>query len=448
VLAPRVVLDRDPKAHLRGLKTIPQVALIADPCIECGFCEPVCPSHDLTTSPRQRIALRREMLRQPIDASSGSPSKPKSVLDELVADYGYDAVDTCAGDSTCALACPVGIDTGEWMKEFRHERHTRREERVAERTAAHFGALERGARLALGAAQKLPDGLLTGTTHLLRSAVNPDLVPEWLPGTPGPARGPVPETRRAGAAAVYFTACVNRIFGPSGTPEDGDGSVTAAVVALSERAGRPVWLPGDLTGSCCATIWHSKGYERGNTLMANRTIEQAWDWTDGGKLPLIVDASSCTLGLLREVLPYLTDENRERHDKLEILDAVQWADRELLPRLTVHRRRASMVVHPTCSTRHLDLVDVLRRLAEACAERVDVPVWAECCGFAGDRGFLHKELTESATARERDEIAQNTYEAYVSANRTCELGMEHATGRPFRSVLVDLEWATRAKITS
>ncbi|MFE2650525.1 FAD-linked oxidase C-terminal domain-containing protein, partial [Streptomyces sp. NPDC059346] len=95
VLAPRVVLDRDPRAHLRGLKTIPKVEAVADPCIECGFCEPTCPSKDLTTTPRQRIVLRREMMRQ----ADGSP-----VESGLLDAYGYDAVDTCAGDSTCKPA--------------------------------------------------------------------------------------------------------------------------------------------------------------------------------------------------------------------------------------------------------------------------------------------------------------------------------------------------------
>ncbi|MFE3650758.1 FAD-binding and (Fe-S)-binding domain-containing protein, partial [Streptomyces sp. NPDC059152] len=133
ILAPRVLLDRDPRAHLHGLKTIPQVEAVADPCIECGFCEPTCPSGDLTTTPRQRIVLRREMLRQP----------PRSAVGDALLDaYGYDAVDTCAGDSTCKLACPVGIDTGALMKDFRHRRHTPREERIAESTARHFGAVE------------------------------------------------------------------------------------------------------------------------------------------------------------------------------------------------------------------------------------------------------------------------------------------------------------------
>ncbi|MYV65542.1 4Fe-4S dicluster domain-containing protein, partial [Streptomyces sp. SID2131] len=148
VLAPRVILDRDPQAHLRGLKTIPAVERIADPCIECGFCEPTCPSHDLTTTPRQRIVLRREMLRQ----NDGSPVETR-----LLEEYGYDAVDTCAGDSTCALACPVGIDTGALMKEFRHERHSPGEERIAALTAKNFRAVEASARLAVAAADRLGD---------------------------------------------------------------------------------------------------------------------------------------------------------------------------------------------------------------------------------------------------------------------------------------------------
>ena len=51
------------------------------------------------------------------------------------ASYGYDAIDTCAGDSTCKIACPVGIDTGAMMKAFRHQRHSAREERNADLAA-------------------------------------------------------------------------------------------------------------------------------------------------------------------------------------------------------------------------------------------------------------------------------------------------------------------------
>ncbi|OEU96816.1 FAD-binding and (Fe-S)-binding domain-containing protein [Streptomyces nanshensis] len=441
VLAPRVLLDRDPKAHLRGLKSIPQVEAVADPCIECGFCEPTCPSGDLTTTPRQRIVLRREMLRQPARSA---------VSENLLESYGYDAVDTCAGDSTCALACPVGIDTGAMMKDFRHRRHSPREERNAERAARRFAVVERSARLAVAAADGLRrrvlprrgERLLESLTGAARKTVRPDLVPEWLPQIPAAAAKHLPATDRSGAAAVYYPACVNRIFGE---PDGYEGpSLPQSVVIVSARAGRPVWIPEDVVGTCCATIWHSKGYEAGNRLMANRIVEAAWRWTDGGELPLVVDASSCTLGIGEEVVPYLTPANRKLHERLTVTDSVAWAAQELLPRLTVERRTGSAVLHPTCSMQHLGGSEQLRAVAEACAEEVVVPVDTRCCGFAGDRGMLHKELTESATAREAAEVTARDFDAYLSANRMCEVGMDHATGgRGYRSVLLELERATR-----
>ncbi|WP_327223523.1 FAD-binding oxidoreductase [Streptomyces platensis] len=433
ILAPRVLLDRDPRAHLRGLKTLPRVEARADPCIECGFCEPACPSGDLTTTPRQRIVLRREMLRQP----AGSP-----VTAALLDAYGYDAVDTCAGDSVCQLACPVGIDTGALMKDFRHRRHTPREEWIAAQSARRFKAVEQAARLAVAAADRIGERLLRPVTGAARKAVRPDLVPEWLPRMPGAAPRTRPVTRRVGAAAVYYPACVNRIFGP---PAGFPGlSLPEAVVAVSRRAGRPVWIPPDVAGTCCATIWHSKGYRRGTEVMANRIVEAAWGWTAGGRLPLVVDASSCTLGLAHEVAPYLTPGNRALHKELTVVDSVVWAAEELLPRLETVRAVGSAVLHPTCAMQHLGDAPQLRRVAEACAREVVVPDDVGCCAFAGDRGMLHRELTESATAKEAAEVTARHFDAHLSANRMCEVGMDHATaGRGYHSVLQALELATR-----
>lgn len=436
VLAPRILLDRDPRAHLRGLKTIPRVEARADPCIECGFCEPTCPSGDLTTTPRQRIVLRREMTRQ----QPGSP-----VLDGLLDAYGHDAVDTCAGDSTCKLACPVGIDTGALMKDFRHRRHSAREERTAALAARRFATVETAVRLAVAAAAKITDrvgdGLLEAVTGAARRAVRPDLVPQWLPQIPGAAARRLPVTPRVGAAAVYYPACVNRIFGgPDGRPGP---SLPEAVVAVSQRAGKPVWIPRDVHGTCCATIWHSKGYEAGNRVMANRIVEAAWGWTAGGRLPLVVDASSCTLGIAHEVVPYLTDDNRALHAELTVVDSVVWAADELLPHLEIRRTTGSAVLHPTCSMRHLGDEAQLFAVAAACTDEVVVPDDAGCCAFAGDRGMLHPELAASATAREAAEVTARSFDAHLSANRMCEVGMDRATGRSYYSALLELEHATR-----
>ncbi|HEY5837245.1 FAD-binding and (Fe-S)-binding domain-containing protein, partial [Streptomyces sp.] len=182
ILAPGVVLDQDPRGHLRGLKTVPAIEAAADPCIECGLCEPVCPSRDLTTTPRQRIVLRREMARQGAD----SP-----VLRELLAAYGHDAVDTCAGDALCATACPVGIDTGALMRDLRRARHSRAEERAAALLATHGRTAERAVRAALAAADSVRrlagDRPPTATAAPARDVPRPGQIPRWLPELPGAA---------------------------------------------------------------------------------------------------------------------------------------------------------------------------------------------------------------------------------------------------------------------
>ena len=442
ILGEGVLFTDDPQAHLRNLKDIPSVHRELDPCIECGFCEPVCPSRDLTTTPRQRIALRREMARQE-DAGSG-----RRVQLELIDQYAYAAVDTCAGDGSCALACPVDIDTGAAMKELRHARHTPRAERVALLLARRWAMAERVARgllrVARLAASITGDAPLRFVSILARRVGGPELVPEWLPSTPGPApRVPRTAVQREQAVAVYFPGCINRIFGaPPGAAEA--TTVTGAIVALAELAGVGLWVPPDIAGSCCATVWHSKGYQDANVHAANDVVERLWKWSDSGRLPVIVDASSCTLGLVREVVPYLYGVNHERHRALRFVDAVTWARSELLPRLTIRQRVSRAVLHPTCSMRHLGIVGDLRTLTEAFADQVVEPITATCCGFAGDRGFLHRELTESATRAEATEVAVCGGDLHVSGNRPCELAMQHTTGEIYESAIVALERATRA----
>jgi hypothetical protein len=102
---------------------------------------------------------------------------------------------------------------------------------------------------------------------LARAVVSKELVPSWPPNMPAAAKAQLPKTSRQGAAGVYFTACVNRIFGRM--PGEGrKPSLQEAMIAVSARAGLPLWLPEDIGGHCCATIWHSKGYREGNSIMA------------------------------------------------------------------------------------------------------------------------------------------------------------------------------------
>ena len=103
-----------------------------DKCIECGFCEPICPSKNLSFTPRQRIAGRREISRRMVGGRGEAPLK------RLVRSYRYQGMDTCAADGLCSTLCPVGIDTGKMIKALREEAHGQLANRVADWTADHF----------------------------------------------------------------------------------------------------------------------------------------------------------------------------------------------------------------------------------------------------------------------------------------------------------------------
>jgi D-lactate dehydrogenase len=427
VLAPGVVLNRDPGVHLRNLKTTPEIEEAATTCVECGFCEPVCPSRDLTTTPRQRIVLRREMARQ----AAGSP-----LLKALEQEYEYDGLDTCAADGSCRLACPLGIDTGALVKELREEQHTPRAEALALRGAKSWGAVEKASRVGLRVGGPL-------ARHTKRGA-----------GLPPAASGKLPATRREGAAAAYVPSCTNRIFGNAADgPKTGDigafsahrrsSSLAEAMVEVSARAGLPVWIPAEVAGSCCGLPWGSKGFGDAHRHKANEMVERLWRWSGEGELPVVIDAASCTHAIAEPGDGVLSEENAERLAKLQILDSVAWAHDHLLPRLEIARRVESATVHPTCATRQMGLAPRLRSLANALAEDVYVAPSATCCGFAGDRGFSHPELTAAATADQAAELSGRHLDAHLCSNRTCEIGLSRATGKPYESFVFLLEELTR-----
>ena len=400
VLGPGVILNDDPACHLKNLKMTPKIEEEGgvDLCVECGFCEPVCPSRDLTTTPRQRIVLRREMARQPAD----SP-----VLHALLDQFEYDGIQTCAADGTCALACPLGIDTGTLIKTFRAQEHTPHAQRAGLATAKRWATVERLSRAGLRARPVSKALSAAG-----RALLSDELVPAWPDEMPPPAPSKLPVTRREGAAAIYLPACINRIFGPS-LPE--------ALVRVSARAGLPLWIPDDVAGHCCAVPWSSKGLTEGADWMARHTAEAVRRWVGGDSLPVVMDASSCTHGL-HAIL-----------DGVEVLDSVEWVHDRVLPKLELSRKAGAVAVHPPCSVRHLSLVPKLRRVAEAMADEAVLPTTATCCGMAGDRGLLHPELPRSATRPQAAEVDSDRFDAHVSCNRTCEIGLEQGTGRGYRS---------------
>ncbi len=430
ILNPGVLLTDDASAHTRDLKPVVPIEEEADRCVECGYCEPVCPSRDLTLTPRQRIVLRR-------DLALARERGDRETAAAIVEAYDYEGLATCAADGMCVTTCPVGINTGDLVRRLRAEQVGPVEDAVWGMAAGHWETATRAASTAVTVAGALPPPLPRATTAAARAVVGTDRVPSYRPELPrrGGRRRHAGGRGLTGAAtaAVYLPSCMHTMFGPDGAPGETEG-VGAALTVLAQRAGVRLVVPDDAASLCCATPFSSKGMTTATEDMHRRVREVlgAASARHGG-VPVIVDAASCTEG----VRGAMADA------EVEVIDAVTFARRVLLPRLDVTSPVRSVTVHPTCSTTHLGATDDLVAVAAACADEVVLPTDWGCCGYAGDRGMLHPELTAAATRPEAAEVGARATAWYVSANRTCELGMVAATGRPYRHVLELLAAATR-----
>lgn len=428
LLNPGVLLNEDPTSHIANLKVTPSVETEVDRCVECGYCEPVCPSKDLTLTPRLRIVLRREMA----DAEAAGD---QALLKSLRDDYQYDGVDTCAVDGMCATVCPVSIDTGDLTRRLRNEKQNAITQAGWNLAAKRWGSFTIVGGFVMNMAHKLPARLVTGGSRVARRFVGKDIVPLWERYLPAGGSSRVAKNDSK-AEVVYFIACIGTMFGPA----YGSLGVSKAFLALCERAGVGVLTPDGISGMCCGTPWKSKGLSLGYDEMRERVLPILWEASDHGRIPVVVDAASCTEGL--ELMVRSTDE---RFAELRIIDAVQFADEHLMSNLVVTAKIGSIAIHPTCSSTHLGTNDALLRVAGAFADETVVPDDWSCCAFAGDRGMLHPELTSSATKREAAAIQSRHFDAYASTNRTCELGLTRATGRDYEHLLETLERATRPK---
>jgi D-lactate dehydrogenase len=239
------------------------------------------------------------------------------------------------------------------------------------------------------------------------------------------------------------------MFGPS---EAGPG-VRESFVQICVRAGITLSYPAELPDLCCGTPWRSKGMKAGYVEMTSRVLPALWLASEQGTLPVVCDAASCTEGLRQMLESELSTAatvttvttvtaGGGRYAALRVVDAVEFVEETVLPKLSLTRRIGAMALHPTCSSTRMGLNDSLRAVAAAVADTVTVPDSWGCCAFAGDRGLLHPELTASATAAQAAELATGHFDAFASCNRTCELGMTRATGEQYRHVVELVEWAS------
>ena len=244
ILNPDVILSGNPQLHIQNLKQIPQVNPLIDACIECGFCEKVCPSKNLSLTPRQRIASLRDF----------SPKMPK--------DFQYRGVDTCAKTGLCEMACPVGINTGELMGAMLAARRKSWQKKIASWIGQYFGLISR-----------------------------------WF-YSPSPC--PLPQGQRD-SCVIYFPSCGERLL------DKHAAQFQTSLRAIFNQLGMALII-ADPANLCCGLAFKSKGFPDVAATKHTELKAYLDQLSENGKIPILTETASCIEDLpLRDVLDYLAD---------------------------------------------------------------------------------------------------------------------------------------------
>jgi D-lactate dehydrogenase len=421
LLNPGVLINDNPHVHLENLKPLPQAHEIVDKCIECGFCEVMCPSKDLTTTPRQRIAVTREIAR--LRAAGGRGER----LARLSGDYVYFGERTCATDGLCATTCPVSIDTGEHTKFLRANGRGTFAAMGARWAAGHFGAVTAGVRsglAAMGAARSALGEPAVRAASKGARALSGGLLPLWNRAMPRKAGAVAFRDAASGSAkkVVYFPSCVVRSMGPA--PGDGDQrDLHEAMLSLLSKAGYDVLFPKAVRDLCCGMPFGSKGFHEEAEKKRAELESALLACSRNGEYPVLFDTSPC-----------LYTMKRKKDPRLNLYEPVEFLHAFLLDALEFRKVPGTVAIHVTCSSIKMGLSEKFVAVARACAEKVVVPSRVGCCGVAGDRIFRFPELSESALSELAAGLPDDCRSGY-SNSRTCEIGLTLASGRPYQSIV-------------
>ena len=425
VLNPGVMINSDPECFMENIKQLPEFGAElgyahADKCMECGYCEHVCPTRESTLTPRQRLQARRIIVSRP----------------ELEKEYRFIGQQSCCSDGSCQMPCPMHINTGTITDAVRTRTNPRLFKDALSFTAKDFGPFESSIRSILKAAvltEKVisPYPLIWASDFMHKVYSQ---VPHWSRHFPMPAKIHWQET--AAPDYLYFPACVTRIFGGSTLHKD---DLITVIMRIASRAGIRVSLPREMHGLCCSQIWSHKGDPKGHAITVNKTVERFYELSDSGRIPIFCDTSSCTHTLLRDMEASLTEENKRKYAALKIMDITEWLLTVAMPRLKVTKPKGTVLLHPTCAARIIGVDGIMREIAQKCAREVVVPLDCQCCGAAGDRGFMFPKIAGIAVKEEKADIAGRQFDGCYSLARTCEISMTDTIGRPYEPLayLVD-----------
>ncbi|MGX3098157.1 FAD-binding and (Fe-S)-binding domain-containing protein [Helicobacter sp. 23-1046] len=430
LLNPDVIISDDATIFKKNLKSAPKNLLnlpenseMINRCMECGFCEKNCPSREIALTPRERIAVLREITRLLEDGK-------KYEADALLSEYEYFGNETCATCSSCLALCPLGIDTANVAFELRVAM-SGKTQKIAQKIYNNFSAIlgvARGGlriyRVASVIFGEFWISKITGALHKL--SANLPFTPPFMPRANGYTL--TNKGENLPDKVVYFTSCMNRIFAPNAKQRD-KRPLQEVVESICAKAKIGVIYPQKIKQMCCGKMFEDyESIKAQNMAFLESELQKA---TEDGKYAIITDHSSCFYSTIAQF--------RDRYKVYDISEFIL----SISDKLAWSKVDSPLLVHRLCLLKKLGKDSAIVEVAKLCSNDVRVVKSFECCGFAGKKGFFTPELNKSSTAHLADESATNIIG--VSSSSTCEIGLCAYSESRFQSVAYMVDKATSAK---
>jgi len=422
LMNPGVVLNVDRQVHLKDLKILPSAHPLIDKCMECGFCESVCPSRNLSLTPRQRIVTFRQLQQL---ANQKQTAAIKSEIKLLTKQFNYLGIETCAATGLCAEQCPVGINTGDLMRLLR-ETNNPLKKQIAKWTANHFGLTTNIVRRLFRLNYWLQKLLPAKIVNAMGGGV------ARLASYPTAINNVVSASNIATKKIIYMPSCASRNLGTQVKAKD-QRSLSDVTLSLLEKAGYQVIIPELSQQLCCGMPYHSQGMADIAKQKSQQLEATLWQSSDQGKYPILIDTSPC------KKFAYESFTH-----SMAIFEPSEFATEFLLDELEIKQIDESIMLHVTCSSRRMNLTQEMIGLAKLCVKNVIVTDDIQCCGWAGNKGFTTPELNQAALSSLKQQIPADCSRGF-SNSITCEIGLSHHSGIAFQSILYLLDEVSTSK---
>ncbi|MEG1586780.1 MAG: (Fe-S)-binding protein, partial [Bacteroidales bacterium] len=303
--------------------------------------------------------------------------------------------------------------------------HTPLHKLAGELSCNHFSGIKKGVRTLLSAADMTHRLIGTRSMKTITLSLHKGtdkLIPLWTPAMPKPFRAKTKEliTEAQTQKVVYFPSCINQTFGSS---ESNDLPLMNVFSNLLIRAGYEVVYPAKMDKLCCGTIWESKGMPEIADKKTEELENALWEASEGGRFPIVCDQSPCLYRM------------RKEFKRLRPYETAEFLNKFVAGKLTFYSKKEIVAIHPTCSTRKMNLTEELVSLASLCSEKVFIPEEVGCCGFAGDKGFTHPEVNTYALRKLKPQLEKMKIQEGYSNSRTCEIGLTTNSGISYKSIV-------------